>query len=64
MKKLLLTSASTLALAGMAYGADMMPAFKAPPPPLATWTGFYVGIDGGAASAEEAAVHVDDEDAG
>jgi outer membrane immunogenic protein len=48
MKKLLLTSASTLALAGMAYGADMMPAFKAPPPPLATWTGFYVGIDGGA----------------
>ena len=50
MKKLLLASVSAFALAGMAYGADMTPApaFKALPPPPATWAGFYVGIDGGA----------------
>jgi outer membrane immunogenic protein len=48
MKKLLLASVSSLTLAGMAYGADMTPSFKAPPAPLATWTGFYLGIDGGA----------------
>jgi outer membrane immunogenic protein len=49
MKKLLLASVSAFALAGAAYGADMTPApvFKAPPPPLANWAGFYVGIDGG-----------------
>jgi outer membrane immunogenic protein len=48
MKKLLLASVSSLALAGMAHGADMGPvAFKAPPPPQASWTGFYLGVDGG-----------------
>jgi outer membrane immunogenic protein len=49
MKKLLLATVSSLALAGMAYGADMQVAYKAapPPPPAPTWTGFYVGIDGG-----------------
>jgi outer membrane immunogenic protein len=47
MKKLLLASVSSFALAGMAYGADMMPAFKAPPPPPASWAGFYAGVDGG-----------------
>jgi len=49
MKKLLLASVSSFALAGMAYGADMTPApaFKALPLPPATWAGFYVGIDGG-----------------
>jgi outer membrane immunogenic protein len=48
MKKLLLTSVSTLALASMAYGADMAPvAYKAPPPPVANWQGFYLGVDGG-----------------
>jgi outer membrane immunogenic protein len=49
MKKLLLASVSSLALAGMAYGADMAPVFKAPPPPAPAWAGFYVGIDGGVA---------------
>ena len=48
MKKLLLASVSSLALAGMAHGADMGPvAFKAPPPPVTSWTGFYLGVDGG-----------------
>jgi outer membrane immunogenic protein len=49
MKKLLLAVVSGFAWVGIAYGADMAPAFKAPPPPLATWTGFYLGIDGGVA---------------
>lgn len=50
MKKLFLASVSSLALAGAAFGADLtMPVLKAPPPPpQASWTGFYVGIDGGA----------------
>jgi outer membrane immunogenic protein len=49
MKKLLLASVSVVALAGSAFGADMAPMFKAPPPPVASWAGFYLGIDGGAA---------------
>jgi outer membrane immunogenic protein len=50
MKKLLLASVSLFALAGMAQGADMAPiAYKAPPPPVANWAGFYVGVDGGVA---------------
>jgi outer membrane immunogenic protein len=49
MKKLLLTSVSAFALAGSAFGADMAPMFKAPPPPSYTWAGFYLGIDGGVA---------------
>jgi len=53
MKKLLLASVSMLALAGTVYGADMPaapPAYKAPPPPPpASWTGFYIGVDGGVA---------------
>jgi len=51
MKKLLLASVSAFALAGAAYGADMTPApafIKAPPPPSASWAGFYLGVDGGA----------------
>jgi outer membrane immunogenic protein len=49
MKKLLLASVSSFALMGAAYGADMTPApaFKALPPPPVTWSGFYVGLDGG-----------------
>ncbi len=50
MKKMLLASVSAFALAGTAFGADMTaPAFKAPPPPVANWAGFYLGIDGGVA---------------
>jgi outer membrane immunogenic protein len=53
MKKLLLASVSSLALAGMAYGADMAPVtYKAPPPPVANWQGFYLGVDGGVARHE------------
>jgi outer membrane immunogenic protein len=38
-----------LALAGMAFGADLAPiAYKAPPPPpVANWQGFYLGVQGG-----------------
>jgi outer membrane immunogenic protein len=49
MKKSLLASVSAFALAGTAFGADMAPMFKAPPPPAANWAGFYLGIDGGVA---------------
>ena len=51
MKKILLASVSAVALVGTAFGADMSaaPAFKAPPPPVANWAGFYLGIDGGVA---------------
>jgi outer membrane immunogenic protein len=48
MKKLLLASVSALALAGTAFGADMAPMLKAPPPAY-SWAGFYLGIDGGVA---------------
>jgi outer membrane immunogenic protein len=47
MKKLLLGSVSTLALAGVAYAADIAVPYKAPPPPVLLWNGFYAGIDGG-----------------
>jgi len=49
MRKSLLASVSAFALAGAAYGADMAPVLKAPPPPVASWSGFYLGIDGGVA---------------
>jgi len=48
-----LTSAAAIALAlsvGSAFAADL-PSHKAPPyippPPLMTWTGFYVGLNAG-----------------
>jgi outer membrane immunogenic protein len=50
MKKTLISSVAFGALlAGSAMAADMplrMPV-KAPPPPVETWTGFYLGINGG-----------------
>jgi outer membrane immunogenic protein len=48
---LLLSTASYLAVASVAYAADMAPVLKAPPPPpvIASWTGFYIGIHGGVA---------------
>jgi outer membrane immunogenic protein len=57
MKKLLCASTASLALvlasvmSGPAAGADLSiaPIYKAPPVPLATWTGSYVGISGGGA---------------
>jgi outer membrane immunogenic protein len=52
MKKLLIAFIAALALsARSAFAADLAPVpyYKAPPqaPPVWSWTGFYVGIDGG-----------------
>jgi outer membrane immunogenic protein len=52
IRKLLMASVATAAIAGSALAADL-PSRKAPPPafippPLLTWTGFYVGVSGGA----------------
>jgi outer membrane immunogenic protein len=49
MKRQLLATASSLAWVGVASAADLP--IKAPPPPPApvwSWTGFYIGINGGA----------------
>src|SRR5947209_12764039 len=51
IRKLLMASVATAAIAGSALAADL-PSRKAPPPayippPLLTWQGFYVGISGG-----------------
>src|SRR5215470_8134421 len=48
---ILLSTTSYLAVASVAYAADMAPVLKAPPPPpvIASWTGFYIGIHGGVA---------------
>jgi outer membrane immunogenic protein len=41
MKRILLSAATAALVASPAIAADLI--FKAPPPPLWTWTGFYVG---------------------
>jgi outer membrane immunogenic protein len=49
MKRFLLVAAAAL-VAAPALGADLRMPVKAPPPvlaPVATWTGFYIGINGG-----------------
>jgi outer membrane immunogenic protein len=61
MKKVLLTSVAALALsAGSAFAADLpskkAPVF-APPPPVLTWTGFYVGLNAGASFSESNRVY-------
>jgi outer membrane immunogenic protein len=48
MQKLFLGTALSLAIAGSAAAADLPVYSKAPPPPPWSWTGFYVGIQGGA----------------
>lgn len=56
MKRLFVACAGLLALAGAAAAADLPPAppnnyYKAPPvyPPPYTWSGFYLGVNGGGA---------------
>ncbi len=45
----LLATVSSLAMIGAASAADMpLKAALPPPPPVANWTGWYIGIDGGA----------------
>jgi outer membrane immunogenic protein len=51
LRKLLLASVATATLAGSALAADL-PSRKAPPPayippPILSWQGFYVGVNGG-----------------
>jgi len=50
LRKLLLSSAAATAMVGSALAADL-PSRRPPPVlpvvPLFTWTGFYVGVDGG-----------------
>src|SRR4030081_2568769 len=51
IRKLLLASVATATIAGSALAADL-PSRKAPPPayippPVMTWTGPYIGINGG-----------------
>ena len=51
MRKVLLSTVAAMAMAGSAFAADL-PSAKAPPvyvppAPLFTWTGFYIGIEGG-----------------
>lgn len=52
MKRLTCAGLALLALTGAAWSADLAPApyYKAPPylpPPVYTWTGFYLGVNGG-----------------
>jgi outer membrane immunogenic protein len=47
MKTALLASVSALALATSAAAADLAVPYKAPPPVILTWTGFYLGVEGG-----------------
>lgn len=51
LSRLLLASVSTAAFAGMAFAADLPshapPPVFTPPPPLYSWTGFYVGVNAG-----------------
>jgi outer membrane immunogenic protein len=52
-RKLLLSSVALAALTGTALAADLPsqapPPVYVPPPPIFTWTGFYLGINGGGA---------------
>src|SRR3954447_5426433 len=51
LKKLLLSSIAATAMVGSALAADLPrrapPPVYVPPPPVFTWTGFYVGVNGG-----------------
>lgn len=52
IRTLLLSSALTLAAAGAAFAADLPstkgePVYAPPPPPVFSWDGIYVGVNGG-----------------
>lgn len=49
LKKLLVSTATVVAMAGSALAADLPRRAPPPPPPppVFTWTGFYIGINGG-----------------
>ncbi len=47
MKKLFVTAFLSLAAIGSAQAADMALPVKAPPPAPWSWTGFYIGGNGG-----------------
>jgi outer membrane immunogenic protein len=50
IRKLLLSSVALASLSGAALAADLpsrMPPPMLPPPPIWSWSGFYVGINGG-----------------
>jgi outer membrane immunogenic protein len=52
IKKLLISSAAATAMLGSAYAADLpsrKAPLEAPVPPVFTWTGAYVGVNGGGA---------------
>src|SRR5918994_5228563 len=67
MKLALLTSAMALAFASNAVAADMRypaprraaPVYSPPPPPFFSWTGFYIGAQGGYAWGESDASYLD-----
>jgi outer membrane immunogenic protein len=47
MRKLVAIASVAFAFAGSAYAADLSIAYKAPPPPVFSWTGWYFGVNGG-----------------
>jgi outer membrane immunogenic protein len=52
IRSLLISSALTVVVAGAALAADLpstkeAPVFAPPPPPVFSWTGFYIGVNGG-----------------
>jgi len=51
LRRMLLASVGAIALAGTAFAADLPlrapPPVYVPPPPVMTWTGFYVGLNAG-----------------
>src|SRR5262249_40681995 len=49
-KKVLTLSLAVIGFAGAANAADLRMPYKAPPPimaPIFSWTGFYIGVNGG-----------------
>ena len=52
IRSLLLSSALTVLVTGAAFAADLPstkgePVYAPPPAPIFSWTGFYIGVNGG-----------------